>query len=50
MDSRAATSFSTGAITNSVAASAMPFMAIVGGTCCTPRALRTIISTTEIFR
>ena len=37
----------TGAITNSVAARAMPYMAMFGGTCCTPIALRVISSTME---
>ena len=35
---------------NSVAASAMALMAMLGGTCCTPMALRVIISTMTIFK
>ena len=45
-----AISYPTGAMTNRVAASAMPFNAMLGGTCCTPIALRVIISTMTIFR
>ena len=45
-----AISYPTGAMINNVAANAMPLIAMLGGTCCTPMAFRVIISTITIFK
>jgi len=42
-------SMATGAMMNTVRIMARPFMTMAGGTCCTPRALRTRLVTTTIF-
>ena len=44
-----AVSMATGAMMNTVSTMASPFMTMAGGTCCTPRALRTSDVTTTIF-
>ena len=47
--SRALVSMATGAMMKTVRMMARPFMTMAGGTCCTPRALRTRLVTTTIF-
>ena len=42
-------SMTMGAMMKTVRMMASPFMTMAGGTCCTPRALRTRLVTTTIF-